>query len=148
MWKHFFFQILVWLWNLWSHAFINQFMIHFGKCLNYIWKFFSLWRWELMCFICISSHRLCSSLFFTLFSEIYIYLVDAYQLLIEVSFKLPNRDFPGDPVAKTLLPLQGAQAPSLLWEIRFRVLHICTAWPNQLNKQKQQKTSKYDSEFI
>ena len=80
-----------------------------------------------MCFICISSHRLCSSLFFTLFSEIYIYLVDAYQLLIEVSFKLPNRDFPGDPVAKTLLPLQGAQAPSLLWEIRFRVLHICTA---------------------
>ena len=33
-----------------------------------------------------------------------------------------SRDFPGDPVADSVLPLLGAQFRSLVWELRSRML--------------------------
>ena len=37
--------------------------------------------------------------------------------------KLPRRDFPGGPVVKTLLPMQGVRVRSLVLELRSHLLH-------------------------
>ena len=41
----------------------------------------------------------------------------------------PWGDFPGGPVVKTELPMQGLQVQSLVGELRFYMLRCCVAWP-------------------
>ena len=52
-----------------------------------------------------------------------------------------NRNFPGGPVVKTLLPLQGVWVRSLVGELRSRMLHGA-AWPKVKKKKKKFTSNK------
>ena len=53
-------------------------------------------------------------------------------------FKAALRDFPGGPGVKTLLPLKGAQVPSLIREVRSHM--PCRMAKKQTNKQTNKKS--------
>ena len=44
----------------------------------------------------------------------------------------PTKDFPGGPVVKTVLPLQGARVQSLVMELKFHMPHGVAKRENQL----------------